>query len=783
MDIDPSVKVQTGPGVPTWSWSAHRLTWDGPVQAGQTLSLILLPPWANAVFRMTGLVTMLLALVMLVRALPPRRRAEPPGPSPTITPTPAGAPGMLTWAAALAVPMLLLGWPLTSDAKVPAPPVTSPAVVASPDAESVLPGRVVTPDAAVLDTLREKLTEPAACQPQCADLARLQVSARGSKVQLRLDIHSLADVAVPLPGQGTHWRPTHITVDGRPAVTRRDDRGQLWMSLAAGISTVTLSADVGTASTVELTLPMPARAVSTDTDGWTVSGMDDQGQILNVLSLAREAPVEAGGNAAMNPTSSEALEPLVRIERRLRLGPRWTVETRITRAAPSRAPVRVRVQLLPGESVNDERVAVEDGHAVIQLGSDESWVFSSSVGVANTLTWSSTKAPHQIEVWQLEPSAQWHAQWSGLAPIRYVDAASGRLSPTWQPWPGEQVILNLSRPEGVPGPTLTVDALSLHLRPGLRVTDVRGELLLRSSQGGKQVLTLPPGVSFQGLRIDGQPQPLQPQGRELVVPLVPGMHRVTLEWQEPRGIDWRYESVPLSVGAAGVNAKTILDMPGERVVLALGGPTMGPAVLFWGLLWVLFIAAWGLARSRVTPLGWLAWFLLAVGLAPVSMAGAACVAGWLFAMAARGRWADRVVNRVSGHAAAPPWTRRQARWHNLAQVGLVLWAVVAAGVLLQAIQTGLLGYPDLMVQGNGSDAGVLNWYQDRFQDAPQAVWVLSVPVLAYRLLMLAWALWLAVSLVRWAKWAWGCFSAAGYWQRGVAASAHAGTCETAKSGS
>jgi hypothetical protein len=42
--------------------------------------------------------------------------------------------------------------------------------------------------------------------------------------------------------------------------------------------------------------------------------------------------------------------------------------------------------------------------------------------------------------------------------------------------------------------------------------------------------------------------------------------------------------------------------------------------------------------------------------------------------------------------------------------------------------------------------------------------VLSVPLLVYRLLMLAWALWIAQALLGWLRWAWDCFSAGGYWR-------------------
>ena len=70
----------------------------------------------------------------------------------------------------------------------------------------------------------------------------------------------------------------------------------------------------------------------------------------------------------------------------------------------------------------------------------------------------------------------------------------------------------------------------------------------------------------------------------------------------------------------------------------------------------------------------------------------------------------------------------------------------------------------MQVQGYGSNAYLLNWYQDRVSDTyPQAT-LLSVPLMFYRLLMLAWALWLAFSLLKWLKWGWLGFSKGGLWR-------------------
>jgi hypothetical protein len=175
---------------------------------------------------------------------------------------------------------------------------------------------------------------------------------------------------------------------------------------------------------------------------------------------------------------------------------------------------------------------------------------------------------------------------------------------------------------------------------------------------------------------------------------------------------------------------------------------LGPAVLFWSMVLVMGVLAWGLARMRWTPLGAAAWFLLGIGLAQASLASAAVVVGWFVVLAARQRF-----------GATLPRVR-----FNLMQVILVLWTLAAAVALFGAIHSGLLGYPDMLIEGNGSNGSRLIWYQDRLSgDLPHA-WVISVPLYFYRALMLAWALWLARSVIQWARWAWGAYSADGYWK-------------------
>ncbi len=72
----------------------------------------------------------------------------------------------------------------------------------------------------------------------------------------------------------------------------------------------------------------------------------------------------------------------------------------------------------------------------------------------------------------------------------------------------------------------------------------------------------------------------------------------------------------------------------------------------------------------------------------------------------------------------------------------------------------ITGWP--MQVGNMSSAYNLNWYQDRSASTLPQAWVVSVPLMVYRVLMLLWALWLAFSLLKWLTWAGNVSVAMGY---------------------
>jgi hypothetical protein len=495
---------------------------------------------------------------------------------------------------------------------------------------------------------------------------------------------------------------------------------------------------------VELPLPLRPRLVAISGDAWRVEGVDDDGRPGPQIRLIRLSAGE-GADDLLQPAE---LPPLLRVQRTLELGVDWRVRTRVLRLSPAAVPVVVEVPLITGEQVLSKGARVRDGRLLVSLAPGERETrWTSSLEPVATIPLRAAKDVRLSEEWRVDATPLWHLETAGI-PMVHHRGRLDRWLPTWRPWPGEELRLSLSRPVGIAGATLTLDESSYRVSPGRRVTEATLDLTLRSSQGGRHEIRLPAGAELQRVAVDGGERPLRPDGRTLALPLVPAAQHFRIQWHQPQPLVAHFRPLVPELGIAGVNATVRVTLPPDRWILFAGGPAAGPAVLFWGLVVVLVVLALGLGRSRITPLGRLEWLLLGLGLSQAGVWVGLLVAGWLLALGLRARLETEL----------PPWR------FNLMQSGLVLLSLAALLALAAALEQGLLGLPEMQVAGNGSTAASLDWYQDRSGTEPPGVWVLSVPILVYRGLMLAWALWLAVRLLGWLRWGWQGLSSPVLWR-------------------
>ena len=700
---DPNARIQTGPGLPTWQWQSIPLDWHGPVSQQQRIRLILASPRTNLLLH---LVVIPLVLLLAWRFLELRGWR----PDRTVTSS-----------------LLLLGCLILT---------TGPG-----------PARAEYPSPELLEQLEQRLIAAPECLPHCADIQRMHLELAPNRLFARLEADALERTAIPLPLDSRQQTPIQVLLDGEPVnALSQDTQGTLWLPLAAGRHEIRIVAGLPKVPQLQLPLPLAPHRVEVVADSWKVEGLREnqvpEGQLHLIRIQSNGADADASDSFA-----GQTLPPFVRVERTLHLDLEWSVETRVVRVSPPGIPILLHVPLLPGESVITEAIQVQDDKALINMAADaQQLVWHSRLPIGDRLQLTAPQTARWVEQWRLDLSPHWHARITGIAPVHHQDRQ--RWLPTWKPWPGEQIELQLIRPQGIPGSTRTIDRSRLTLEPGQRATDGELEFHLRSSQGGRQEIRLPEDAQLLSVQVDDQSQPIRQEGTRVSLPVHPGAQTYRLNWRQPAGIEAAWSTPVVDLGLASVNSEIQVRLGRDRWVLFTSGPRLGPAVLFWGELFIILLAALILGRLRdYSPLGTISWLLLGIGLSQVSIWSGLLVAATFFAFGYRRRVAPR---QLGGS-------------FNLLQIGLVLLALLTLTTLFWAVQQGLLGLPQMQIGGNGSGAYELNWYQDRSDPLLPLAQIYSVPLLVYRLLMLAWALWLAFALLRWIGWGWQAFSEGGRW--------------------
>jgi hypothetical protein len=709
---DPNAVVQTGEGIPDWESKSWQLNWSGPVPSDHRVKLWLISPRANL------LASIARVLLLVLLALGVMRRWN----STQVRPIGSSA-ALAGMSVALLTGAVLLG-------------------PSSAAAQQVVPDG--TPSRTLLDELAKRLTAPPACAPNCVTVARATIDATSPKIVFEAEVHVGARSAFRMPGPASAWLPSSITVDGKPdsAIALADD-GFALLRLDEGVHRVRLEGFVPPGESLTLAFGDHPKHLVVRAKGWEVDGLRDDGRADASIQLRRKLAVQAGTSGQ---PEAVRLQPWFEVQRTIGIGVRWTVNTTVRRISPSSVVDVVRIPLLPGEDVTKADALVEDGHIVITVPRGETRVsWSSSLEPSAEVSLLAPKNVRWSEVWELSCGPIFRCQHAGIPPITHFQ--NGLWQPLFRPWPGEQLQLTFDRPPAAEGSVLTIDSLTLQTNPGLRRTQSKLTATVRSSSGGVHAWTLPEGAELQSVTVDGSPRSLQTQGNELRTTLRPGVQQVEIAFQQEGGLGTWFETPQIGLGAPVVNARVRVNLPDDRWLLWTRGPAWGAVVLFWPYLLLSLLVAFLLSRVPQSPLRAWDWLLLSFGFVTLPVWVAVPVVAWFFTLQHRSQASD---------------LKRRA--FNMRQVLLAGLSIVALLCFYAAVHNGLLVHPDMQVAGAGSYGSSLEWYIDRSSnDLPQTA-TLSLSIWVWRLLMLAWSLWLAFRLVGWVRWAWSAFSTDGRWK-------------------
>jgi hypothetical protein len=709
----PGTVIQAGPGVPHWHYVAYLYNWSGPVDVAQTVHFLILSPWLTGIWRVLGVALLVALLARLMRA------------------DPGLNVNWQRWFSSRGVAAMSL---LILAGTLPCTPSHASS----------------TPDNELLKELKARLTRPPKCVPSCAEIMAARVILTPMTLEAGLDVAALGSVAVALPTPGQRFDPDTITVDGNPVPgVYRDSEQRIWIALTAGAHTVKLTGHLPAADSIQLLFPQVPRAVAVNGEGWDVSGVNAGRLLGNTIELLRR---RAAGHDADTSLGTAQFPPYVRIRREFALDLDWSVQSTVERLAPAKGGFTLQVPLLAGESVLTGGIETNGGTQVLvsfDSGADEfSW--RSGLSHTDTLTLTAAKNKPWSEVWIFSVSPIWQIAFSGVPAVMPENLRSGDWTFEYFPRAGETLTLKTSRPAAARGGTLAIDNVGIEYNVGKRSTNATLQFTYRSTRGDSHSVRLPTDARVTAVSSDGENIPVRIEKGELPLALLPGAHRVQVNWESDDGTSLRTRLPHVDLEVASSNIRTDVRIPGDRWVLYAGGTGIGPAILYWGELIVFCCLAVGLGRTRRTPLRSREWLILGFGLSTFSWSVLLLFAVWIFAM----RWREELAAE-----------QLSARRFNLMQVVLIVLSLATVVSLIAAIPYGLLANPDMRIAGSGQQANELSWFNDQAAGELPTPWVLSLSLWWYKAAMLLWALWLAFALVRWLPIAWKALGTGGFWRK------------------
>ncbi len=694
------VTIQTGPGLPSWEWRSANLEWSGPVQSDQSFSLVLLPPWATRIIAALGALLALLTIGFLV-AIRSRTAKE-------------HLPKILQGVLPLLALLVLL--PTDSWASVP--------------------------DSRILQQLQHRLTQPPDCLPDCIFVEDVQVTVDEDELRLNLLIHAEDSIGVALPKSDNSWNPDSILVNETASPLSRGPNGETFVLLDRGNHNVSITATVSALTQFDIAFPIKPSRIDINAPSWLVEGLVEGKLKSSQITLARQTPGEVQDESSLL-AASQSIQPYVLVQRRLSLTYEPTVSTIVTRIAPLTDAFTVQIPLLPNEAVLDTRGTVQDDQVTLAFAENQrSHSWSSQIYFDGEIQLTAPKLDERKEEWSVRGSDFWSFEYEGITPIQ-----SDFNQTVFSPRSEETLHLDLTRPEPVPGNTLTVESAQVDYSVGNRSHEANLVLRIFASQSADLEVDLPDGADVQRIIVGREDQPI-PASSRIVLPVQTGLHSYEVEWLEDSGAGLVFSTSEVQLGQSARNIDLTIRYPLDRWTLFLGGPTLGAAVMFWAIVIVVLIVAVGLSRLPNIPITTMDAVLFSLGATLINLWALLIVGAWFLAIWVRSRKKEIDSRKF---------------FYYLKQLAFIALSLLGLVALVALVPSALLGNPEMHIAGNGSSWEQFNWFADVSGSTLPTAWVFSLPGWVFLLAMLAWSLWLAFALPRWTKAAWTAVSEPELW--------------------
>ena len=580
----------------------------------------------------------------------------------------------------------------------------------------------------IIDEYRDRLFKAKECAPHCGSVEKISLTENNGSLIISSLVHADGDLWISIPEGADSYK-----VNGSDAVLMY--AGGLKLFIPSGVSTIQLTKNM--------------REGFHFNNGFFASAfVDNKLKNIKFTKSATEFSFELGeaigvevGKGELSKESVE-IKPFFTFRRKIVFESNsWKVINTLEKKYGSFSNnIFISLPLLSNEKVIDERYKVENGLLVIPfLSSDKEVSWLSDLNLVSQMELKHPQNNLYSEIWEFEKNPLWHIEYKGIPEV------SDNL---FIPLPNEKLSILIDKLKSIDGAHIGIQSFKESIVSGNKLTSYLIQVEVMAGLPDVFTYKMPPAAILGEVSVNGAPfQPMVDKDT-VKINLNTGINKISIGFDSPEEMSVKF-SPTSNLNYPGSNFNASMQIQQDRWVLWVGGDVYKPSVLFWSFFILLLLVTFVAAKFNPSVKMY-EWFILGIGLSQLSWIPILIVFAAIYSIGIR-----KSINPSNLDDSS----------FNMIQSLIIGITLVALMIVFVAINQGLLGYPDMLIRGLSSNAFNLNWYGDRWDaNALPQVFVLSVPLYVYRIIMLIWSLWMAMFLFKIAKEWWTAFSLGGYWK-------------------
>ena len=555
-----------------------------------------------------------------------------------------------------------------------------------------------------------------------------KIDASSKKVELTLKISARELSLSELPFIAEQVDISDIKLNNKLwyGITKQD--GKYWLAVPTGLNNVQM----------QITLKDGLSVISLK-EPKNFENLDKQNQV-NLIKRNNEYFLEFDtkieNRKDVKNETELPIEPYFILNRQLNLGNKWRMTTMISPipGVEIKKPVSISIPLIKGEHVLSEDIKADNGNINIVLNNSPiQW--SSIIDETSQLDIVANNKSNYLENWNINSQKDWLFSFNGVNPNYH-----NQNNYQWLIWPTDKLTFNFEKPKVLPGKNLNIENYSMVAQYDTQPFSYNVTFTMNSSLGGRTYLEVPKDYIVKELKVNNKIVNTNNESK-IALDINSGANEIGLILNQ--NADWsimtHFPQIKLPVSSVN-NTYSFNYKDSERWIIWTGGANLNPSILLWGILLSLVVFAYFL-RKLPTPLTFITWTLLLLGVSQNSIFSIIIL----------------IITFIL--AASKPIIFKQSTEklkYDMYQIVLSILILVSLGILLATLNHGLLFNPEIYTSSQ------LSWFTEQ-SDTASGAWFISLPLWVYHGLMFAWAIWLAFSFTKLAKWFWTILSQPQLW--------------------